>query len=191
MPSRLLGPGYAEEHPVVINHYNNHEVKLALDHALQQIATLDYDFKQSFVHTDVKLASGYGCVLCSLVAFGYNYIYPFEQSKPVIWACVALYFVFNAIFTLYGYLVEKNAIFVGHKKLADGKTEAKLTINTIQKKYSSEFTIEVIYSVQGKSKSAKIHKSIGGWFDVAGQLSGKHFHADVESLFVSILGKSE
>lgn len=99
--------------PAQINNLNAADLKNACDDALKhvRVSTLLFSrlghinfvrlqflshpdlFRQNHVHTDVRLALGWACVL---VAFGtglYGYKIEFEQAKPVVWVGVILWVI--------------------------------------------------------------------------------------------------
>ena len=76
-------------------------------------------------------------VLVSLYGILYDYLHPFPESKFVLICCVALYFVFIGILTIYTTYIEKGC-FAAAKQHDDSLKKPNVwRLSSKQKKYSN------------------------------------------------------
>jgi signal peptidase complex subunit 2 len=119
-PDRLPGPLSLPPIPdtdvVKVNNASLTELKNACDDAVKRYLARPELFRQSHLHTDVRLALGWASVLVAGATALYGYKIEFEQSKPVVWAGLILYVLLTSMQTLYAYFIEGNVVFVGKRK---------------------------------------------------------------------------
>lgn len=82
-------------------------LKNALDDAGRKFLTNQKDCAEIHSLMNGRLLISTLAVLFSLYAIGFDYLYPFPESKVVIIVCVISYFVTVGILTLYTTFIEK------------------------------------------------------------------------------------
>ncbi|KAJ7163082.1 microsomal signal peptidase 25 kDa subunit-domain-containing protein [Mycena filopes] len=111
-----LAPLPGTREPVKVNNFNLTELKNACDDAVKRYLSRPELFKQIHQHTDVRLALGWLSVFVAGGTGLYGYKIEFEQSKPVVWVGLILYFLLTFTQTLYSYFIEGDIVFVGKRK---------------------------------------------------------------------------
>lgn len=86
-------------------------MKNALDDAVKCVLTKKYNYIENFALLNGRLALCGIAITLAIIALLYDYLYPFPASKPVLIACVSLYFFLMGLLTLYITYKEKG-IFV-------------------------------------------------------------------------------
>ncbi|KAI0045009.1 hypothetical protein FA95DRAFT_1459366, partial [Auriscalpium vulgare] len=115
-----LAPIPASERDVVkLNNASLTELKNAADDAVKRFLSRPDLFKQSHVHTDVRLALGWSGVLVAGATAFYGWQREFEDSKPAMWVGLVVYVFLTVVQTLYAYFVEGDVVFVGKRKTFD------------------------------------------------------------------------
>ncbi|KAI0066874.1 hypothetical protein BV25DRAFT_1795891 [Artomyces pyxidatus] len=115
-----LTPIPASDRDVVkVNNASLSELKNAADDAVKRFLSRPDLFKQSHVHTDVRLGLGWAGVFVAGATAFYGWRLEFEQSKPAMWVGLIVYVVLTVIQTLYAYFIEGDIIFVGKRKTFD------------------------------------------------------------------------
>jgi len=104
---------------VKVNNANLVDLKNACDDALKRFLSRPDLFKQSYVHTDVRLALGWLGVFVAAGTGYYGWRTEFEESKSIVWAGVLLYVFLTSAQTLYAYFIERDTVFVGRRKTLD------------------------------------------------------------------------
>ncbi|KAG6855470.1 hypothetical protein H0H87_002367 [Tephrocybe sp. NHM501043] len=120
-PERPAGPLSIATPPgdrdtVKVNNSNVTELKHACDDALKRYLSRPELFKQSHLHTDIRLALGWLSVFVAAGTALYGYKVEFEESKPLVWAGLLTYIVLTTIQSAYAYFIEGNIVFVGKRK---------------------------------------------------------------------------
>jgi len=116
---------------VKVNNANLVDLKNACDDALKRFLSRPDLFKQSYVHTDVRLALGWLGVLVAAATGYYGWRTEFEESKSVVWVGVLLYVFLTSAQTLYAYFIERDTVFVGRRKTLDKRIVTEhLTISS-------------------------------------------------------------
>ncbi|KAI9510300.1 microsomal signal peptidase 25 kDa subunit-domain-containing protein [Russula earlei] len=135
---------------VKVNNANLIELKNALDDAIKRFLSRPDLFKQIHLHTDVRLALGWTSVIIAGSTAFYSYRLDFEQTKPVIWIGLIVYFILTSIQALYAYFVEGDIIFVGKRKTFDKRiVTERITLSSRTKPSTPEnppgYTLSLTY----------------------------------------------
>ncbi|KAG6828262.1 hypothetical protein H0H92_008605 [Tricholoma furcatifolium] len=120
-PERPVGPLSIPPPPgsrevVKVNNSNVTELKHACDDALKRYLSRPDLFKQSHLHTDVRLGLGWLSVFVAAGTALYGYKVEFEESKPLVWIGLLIYIALTTIQSLYAYFIEGSIVFVGRRK---------------------------------------------------------------------------
>ncbi|KAG6876402.1 hypothetical protein C0993_003374, partial [Termitomyces sp. T159_Od127] len=198
-PERPVGPlsipmPEVDRETIKVNNANLTEMKHALDDALKRYLGRPDLFKQSYLHTDVRLALGWLSVFVAAGTALYGYKVEFEESKPLVWIGLLTYMALSAIQTLYAYFVEGNIVFVGRRKTFSKRiiTE-RITISSItipvKKSKPPAYSLLLHYvrsTSGGKSLLAKGKmqgsKGYNAFFDGLGTLDHEKFEQWVGEL---------
>jgi len=125
---------------VKVNNANATELKNACDDAVKRYLSRPELFKQSHLHTDVRLGLGWLSVFVAAGAALYGYKVEFEKSKPVVSIGLIIYIFLTVVQTLYAYFIEGNTIFVGKRKTFSKRIITErihLTSTTLPSSHSS------------------------------------------------------
>ncbi|KAH6594931.1 hypothetical protein BASA50_006193 [Batrachochytrium salamandrivorans] len=192
----------AQAAPVVANSSMSIELRHAVDDAVKQILEDDYGFVEDHTISNTQLTLGYTSSVAIIIGSIYGFLVPFEQSKPLLFVCMAIYAVMSTAMSAYNILVRKDNLYVGNSKDATGASpDTHIVIRSTFEKYSDVYRLTLAVS---KSKNAKsqnksqspssgsvIEKSYGAWFDVNGELVPKRIHDDIsKALGSDLLHKS-
>ncbi|KAG5349447.1 hypothetical protein C0989_003878 [Termitomyces sp. Mn162] len=198
-PERPVGPLSIPMPPedrevIKVNNANLTELKHALDDALKRYLGRPDLFKQSYLHTDVRLALGWLSVFVAAGTALYGYKVEFEESKPLVWVGLLSYMALSVIQSLYAYFIEGNIVFVGRRKTFSKRiiTE-RITISStttpVKKSKPPAYSLSLHYvrsTSGGKSLLAKgktqSHKGYNAFFDGLGTLDQEKFEQWVGGL---------
>jgi len=171
-----------EKDPVVVDIYNQADLKNALDDAIKKLLLEVYGFKENHYVMNVKLLLGYAACLFAGIGGAYSYVNSFQDSKLLLAFCCTIYFILTGIMTLFVMFVEGSQIFAGSKT---GPVDSQIIrVTTETRKYDEMVTITVFQkSEKGAPYSHQTKKSsIGKWFDVKGRLAFDKVKEDLEEL---------
>ncbi|KAK4517769.1 uncharacterized protein ATC70_001113 [Mucor velutinosus] len=180
----------ASEPVQVSNKYDSTQIKNAVDDELSRYFSEDQQFVQSHIHTDIKLLLGYVSCFIAGGSFLYEYKTSFNDALTVTTVCVVIYWVIQAISFAYGYLVEKDELFIGTKKV-DGKATSTLKISGKIDKYSPIYQLCLNYTdiSTGKTVSHKIEPNVTTWFDTKGVLVKQTMDSELNSYLSTLVQK--
>ncbi|KDR80226.1 hypothetical protein GALMADRAFT_242523 [Galerina marginata CBS 339.88] len=186
---------------VKLNNANATELKNACDDAIKRYLSRPELFKQSHLHTDVRLGLGWLSVFVAAGAALYGYKVEFEKSKPVVSIGLVVYIFLTMVQTLYAYFIEGNTIFVGKRKTFSKRIITErihLTSMTLPSSHSSsslspsnspsyQLAVSYVRSTNGgKSLLAKgrtkASKSYSSFFDEQGTMDQDAFERWVGEL---------
>ncbi|CAO3646453.1 unnamed protein product [Mucor hiemalis] len=159
--------GVAAEPVEVTNKFDATQLKNAVDDELARFYTTEQNFKQSHLHTDIKLLLGY--VSCFIAGGAFLYEYKTSFNGP------------------FNFVVEKNEIFVGTQKV-DGKVTGTLTISGKFDKFSPKYDLTFDYTDKstGKSSTYKVEPNVAKWFTTKGRLVTEAMDKDLTSYLTKV-----
>ncbi|KAG0315292.1 hypothetical protein BGZ99_007547 [Dissophora globulifera] len=182
-----------KDRAIKVDKSNMLELKNACDEALKEYLESTAGYRQSHRHTDIKLLIGYlGCAAAGAGSY-YGYYHPFELSETKFWTFVSvvIYFLCNALMTLYAYFIEKETVFTGSKTTANGTQT--ITVGSSVKHYNPYYDLDIRMDFSGAragSGSSSVTKTkkwthqqfstaFRFWFDEDGVLAQDQFEADI------------
>ncbi|CAO3632589.1 unnamed protein product [Mucor fragilis] len=174
----------------VSNKYDHTQIKNAVDDELSRYFSEDQKFAQSHIHTDIKLLLGYVSCFIAGGSFLYEYKTSFNDALTVTTVCVIIYWAIQAVSFAYGYLVEKDELFTGTKKV-DGKATSTLKISGKIDKYSPIYQLCFNYAdiSTGKTVTHKIEPNVTTWFDTKGVLVKQTMDSELNSYLSTLVQK--
>ncbi|KAG6916039.1 hypothetical protein DXG01_008663 [Tephrocybe rancida] len=198
-PERPAGPLSITTSPgdrdvVRVNNTNVTELKHACDDALKRYLARPDLFKQSHLHTDVRLALGWLSVFVAAGTALYGYKVEFEVAKPLVWAGLLTYMALTAIQSLYAYFIEGSIVFVGRRKtfskrIITERITLSSTTEPVKKTKPPAYSLSLHYvrsTSGGKSLLAKGKtqgsKGYNSFFDGLGTLDHEKFEQWVGEL---------
>ncbi|KAI8984758.1 signal peptidase complex subunit 2 [Mycotypha africana] len=155
----------------VSNKYDLTQLKNAVDDEISRYFSKEQNFKQSYRHTDIKLALGYASCIVAAGAFYYEYKTSFREALNVTTVAVIVFWVLQALLFTYSLFVEKNEIFRG-TQIVDGKAIGTLSVTGKIKKHSPMYQLTFTYQDKATSKSVanEVETNITTWFNTKGVL---------------------
>ncbi|KAG6854499.1 hypothetical protein C0991_006101 [Blastosporella zonata] len=198
-PERPAGPLSIVTPPgdrdvVKVNNSNITELKHACDDALKRYLARPELFKQSHLHTDVRLALGWLSVFVATGTALYGYKVEFEESKPLVWIGLLTYIFLTTIQSLYAYFIEGQVVFVGKRKtfskrIITERITLSSTTEPVKKTKPPAYSLSLHYvrsTNGGKSLLAKGKtqgsKGYNAFFDALGTLNQEEFEQWVGEL---------
>ncbi|KZT60894.1 microsomal signal peptidase 25 kDa subunit [Calocera cornea HHB12733] len=191
----------SETEPVKINNAHLREVKDALDDAIRRILTRPDQFKQNHMHTDVKLAFGWGAVIVAGATGLYGYFVEFEKAKLGVLVGVVLYGLLSTMQYLYQWFVEKDIVFVGKRRSVAGRIETERLIVSSKlnptPRTNPTYTLTLSYKRTTNSGKTLLHSAsrkrwpgspIARWFDKDGNMDVPAFERYVGDLVADAMG---
>ncbi|KAJ1970757.1 hypothetical protein H4R35_005675 [Dimargaris xerosporica] len=176
-----------------VTKYNQTEMKVVCDEALQQYLAGTRGYKQYHTHTDVKLLLGYAACLLAAFDFAYTWKKPFEETKNSTLLCVVAFFILSGLSALYAYLVQKDTVFVGYK-VVDGQgivLSAASQVKRGDQQYYVTFAVRPLSQPAGSNQTAPVHfaDSFGKFFYESGQLEPSALASLLEPVLDSVESK--
>ncbi|KAI8637314.1 signal peptidase complex subunit 2 [Parasitella parasitica] len=174
----------------VSNKYDGTQIKNAVDDEISRFFSKEQNFSQSHIHTDIKLLLGYVSCFIAGGSFLYEYKTSFYDALTVTTACVIVYWTIQSISLAYGYLVEKDELFAGTKKV-DGKGTSTLKVSGKIDKHSPKYQLCFNYTDirAGKTVSYKVEPNVTAWFDTKGVLVQQAMDSDLSTYLSTLVQK--
>ena len=173
-----------------VNKWDGVAVKNALDDAVKDILLKKYSYQENFSLMDGRLVMCGLSVAVSLFALVYDYLCPFPKSKPVLIICVAIYFAFMGLLTLYTTYKEKGIFLTAIQKDPAGfNPDNTWELSSYLHKYDDKYHLDITLH-GGKSKAkreASVVRSVANFFDEDGVLLFDLLEPEVSKLHDSLL----
>lgn len=161
-------------------------MKHAVDDAFKSALMERPNCREHFAIIDGRLFICALAVGVALFALGYDYIYTFPTSKPILIICVASYFVLMGILTIYTTYIEKGIFAVAVQSDGNGKTLRKWTASSEMKKYDDKYTLTLSVKDSKNVREVSTTKSCANFVDVDGVVCLEIVAAELKRLYNSL-----
>ncbi|KAK7204606.1 signal peptidase complex subunit 2 [Myxozyma melibiosi] len=131
-----------------VNIYAVPDLKNATDDEISRIMT-SQGYTQKFTLIDIRLALGFSSVIVAAAASYYDFKVGFEAAKKYTAIGVTVYFVLNALLTLWIWKGEKGTVYEGVKD------DVKISLQSSATKHVAVYKVEV--------KNGRTGKKVEGW----------------------------
>lgn len=171
---------------VQINKWDGSQVKHAIDDAFKSALMERPNCREHFAIIDGRLFICFLAVGIALFALGYDYIYTFPTSKPVLIICVTSYFLLMGILTVYTTYIEKGIFAVAIQSDSSGNTVKKWTASSEMKKYDDKYTLTLSVKDSKNIRELTSTKSCANFIDVDGVVCNDLIAAELKRLYNSL-----
>lgn len=169
-----------------IDKWDGSAVKNRLDDAVKYLFTGDLQYEENFILIDFRLLISSNAVFVATFALVWDYLNPFPASRPVLLACVGLYFFCMVVLTIYTTMVE-GGIF-----LKASKGNKTVTVSSNMNRFDDIYKLCLEVSTKdGDAKSTEVlENTVAKWFDEKGYFLERRFEEEVRALLAKAQRKN-